>query len=382
MSHNIENDEEKHDECSNFISSIINRNKSKRMKKNNEHDTKYSYADNAIPRNKTEKQNLSKKPSFSTFQTMDQFLQLKDPHLQHGGFIATKKLNNNLNKKGAGVITRSRYKENQEWNEASAKKTIIPKAPPGHIIDGVGKSKQTRAPTRRNLFEGRERKNKHEEEEEEPRIRRRVNINNEAGRNDHHETKANDASFKMNDIKLADTDLQMIKQKRQRQKKSEDELKGIFKIKKGAIICIDDALHIQSSLNLKKSQENKQKYMEVLTFLRDLSVEKSHHFSCSFMFSQQTPISATSHGNSFIGDCFRSLRSNIDVFIVFSLHNRELKNLLVSLSSGVSYKELKMIYLRATNEGIADDPKESRIRRPYLAFCINTTNTDKSLRFR
>ena len=378
MNDNIKNDEEKHDECSNFISSIINRNKSKKMKKNNEHDTKYGYMDDALPGNKTEKQNLSKKPSFSTFQTMDQFLQLKDPHLQHGGFIATKRLNNTLNKKGAGVITRSRYRENQERNETSSAKKPIPPTALGHdrVIDGVvGKSKHRRV--QQGIYSREERKDK----QEEPRMMG-SKVNNDSGRNDHHKTKANDASFKMNDITLADTDLQLIKQKRQRQKKSEDEMKGIFKIKKGAIICIDDALHIQSSLNLKKSQENKQKYMEVLTFLRDLSVEKSHHFSCSFMFSQQTPISATSHGNSFIGDCFRSLRSNLDVFVVFSLHNRELKNLLVSLSSGVSYKELKMIYLRATNEGIADDPKESRIRRPYLAFCINTTNTDKSLRFR
>ena len=155
--------------------------------------------DNAIPGNKTKNQNLSKKPSFSTFQNMDQFLKLKDPHLQHGGFIATKRLNNTLNKKGAGVITRSRHKENRERNEASAKEPIPSSTALGHVIDGVvvGKSKHR---DQKGIY-SRERKNKHEEEEEEeePRMMR-GNVNNDSGRNDHHETKANDASFKMNDI--------------------------------------------------------------------------------------------------------------------------------------------------------------------------------------
>ena len=148
----------------------------------------------------------------------------------------------------------------------------------------------------------------------------------------------------------------------------------------GAVLVLDDIFVTESSLDLSTAKVNRAKYLETMIYVRQLSTESSHHLGVNFIITQQSPLHSS--GNSFIGECVRTLRQNIDTYLVFGLQNKELKNLLMSIASGQEYQMLKRLYLRATEEGTQESPSDIRVKRPYLAFSLNPTFVDKSLRFR
>ena len=148
----------------------------------------------------------------------------------------------------------------------------------------------------------------------------------------------------------------------------------------GAVLILDDVLITSSDLNPATAKVRRESYLETLIFVRQLAVESSHHLGVSFILTQQTPL--TNSGNAYISDCVKTLRQNIDTFLVFSLQNKEMRNLLMSVSSGEQYQRLKHIFLRATDDGIEESPNDIRQKRPYICFSLNPRTVDRTLRFR
>ena len=175
-------------------------------------------------------------------------------------------------------------------------------------------------------------------------------------------------------------DLKFIEDERSKQKKNEDEQNHVVKIHVGALLILDDCLLHHSDLTTNRVKENRAQYLETLTFLKQLATVDSHHLGCHYLICSQNVLSST--GNSFVSECIRTLRQNLDNYIVFGLQTSELRTLLTSISSGGQYQKIKEIFLRATARGSEDSPSDVRRRHSYLCFSLQPAYCDKSLAFR
>ena len=285
---------------------------------------------------------LSKSPSFSSFTKMKDFMALQDENLGPTGFIATKLQDLKDNSSGGSVLTRSKTRALSSSSNALKSREASTDADT-HISA--------------------------------PPVKK-VKFNDDIEFIDTRDTKK-----LPKEVKLSPEDFELIKKnEEQMTTKNNGDQESIFDIRVGAILILDDIFVTESSLDLFSVKTNRAKYLETMIYVRQLSTECSHHLGLNFIITQQSPLHTS--GNSFIGDCVRTLRQNIDTYLVFGLQNKELKNLLMSVASGQEYQNLKRLYLRATEEGVQESPTDVRVKRPYLAFSLNPTFVDKTLKFR
>ena len=334
------------EEVSHFVKGVLNRRKTsskKEKKMSNDLSAEKQYMQSVLPSLKqkaavaTKGKKLSHKPRFQSVSKMTDFMNLKDKKLGATGFIATKKrvrhsVINDI--KGGGMLTRSQSKR-KGMNDDDNNDPISPLLP----------------------------------------VRKRVKNQTKKTVTTNNGNVSDDQVIDVNP-----RDLKFIENEENKQRKKKDEENNVIDIRVGAILCLDDILMNHTDLTLNRVKENRARYLETLTFLKQLSTVDSHHLGVSYLICSQSILSST--GNSFVSDCIRTLRQNLDNYIVFGLQSSELRNLLTSISSGAQYQKVKQLFLRATVEGTQDTPSDTRIRRSYLAFSLNPTFVDKTLAFR
>ena len=151
--------------------------------------------------------------------------------------------------------------------------------------------------------------------------------------------------------------------------------------RESCILIVDDALFTKTQLrdgddDLKKKRSN---YLKTLEFINHLCLELSHHMKIHVVIISQSNL--TGNGNNYISSLYKSIKNNIDTFILFQQSLADIRNFLLSLGTGQTYRILKEIYLQAIEYSMPETVHDARVSRPYIMLNMGNSS-NRNLRFR
>ena len=151
--------------------------------------------------------------------------------------------------------------------------------------------------------------------------------------------------------------------------------------RESCILIVDDALFTKTQLrdgddDLKKKRSN---YLKTLEFINHLCLELAHHMKIHVVIISQSNL--TGNGNNYISSLYKSIKTNIDTFILFQQSLADIRNFLLSLGTGQTYRILKEIYLQAIEYSMPETVHDARVSRPYIMLNMGNSS-NRNLRFR
>ena len=176
------------------------------------------------------------------------------------------------------------------------------------------------------------------------------------------------------------------KNKEQGEKEEEKEMRQDedFELKRGALIVADDAF---VSNNDDESQETNpnvrsETLYKTIKHLGLIAEASSHHLGFSLIIISQSPQIVT--GSSILANYARRLRQNIDIFVCFKMDSSTTRHFINTISTGEIYQDLKSMLNFATNppSNFTIDPFDQRGCYPYFAFTLSNQACNPNLKYR
>ena len=128
-----------------------------------------------------------------------------------------------------------------------------------------------------------------------------------------------------------------------------------------------------SNINNKNNKNNE--LLDILTHISRLVSRDCNHFSISCVIvSHHLNLGAAAggtSGNSRISNLIREIKNSITSYTIFKQSNRELRNLLTSLSNGPLYDQLKLLFNQSLNYDLkilSEISDQRRMIPPTLTF--------------
>jgi len=190
----------------------------------------------------------------------------------------------------------------------------------------------------------------------------------------------NDDNNSNNSDKTTDAfDIVLNRREKRRHENTSD---GDILFSPDCLLIIDDALISQSHLREDKNESVKKKsnnFVRILEFIESLCLEKCHHYHINLIIVSQTNL--VSSGNTYVSQLYRSIRTNLDGFVLYQQNISDVRRFLMSLGTGENYRLLKEIYISSIENAMSEHVGESRLSRPYIFYSVNNA-TNKNLKYR
>ena len=338
------------DECEEFIERILN----SRQQQQQRERTDDFFLRGVLPQKKSRINNrrLSKMPRIGSEKKMKKFLSLKDDRLNSIGHLALEK-----------QFPPSPPSYRSDMNNSRRRK--IP------FIDrggGRGGGMVTRS---RALLADKATENGQGGEERRRTNKRTISIDDvmETG------TPKKKKATRINTSSLSDAADNILNERESLASKTN------ISFRESCILIVDDALFTKTQLrdgddDLKKKRSN---YLKTLEFINHLCLELSHHMKIHVVIISQSNL--TGNGNNYISSLYKSIKNNIDTYILFQQSLGDIRNFLLSLGTGQTYRILKEIYLQAIEFSMPETVHDARVSRPYIMLNMGNSS-NKNLRFR